>query len=130
MLTKDFIEKCYREILDTFNENKTLREFLAEFMQCGIEDDCIENALYDDEYADLIDSWADANDVDKDELCDYILGSLDDEVEYEVKIDTDYDESYLTIGKGLTKEVCFTYTVLVNGYFFELGEMFRDFEVA
>lgn len=130
MLTKDFTDKCYNEILDTFNESKTLREFLAEFMQCGIEDDGIENALYGEEYADVVKAWSDANDVDYDELCDYILGSLDDEVEYEVKIDPDYDESYLSIGKGLTKEICFTCTVLVNGYFFELDEMFRDIEVA
>ena len=41
MLNQDFANKCVREELESLYENKTLREFLAEYTQSGIENEIL-----------------------------------------------------------------------------------------
>lgn len=132
MLSQDFANKCVREELESLYENKTLREFLAEYTQSGIENETLVEVLTD-EYADLVDSWADDNDMDYTEMFAFIMKSLDKEVEYDLKIDMEYDKEPTKMGSDKKpywdKEVRFTCRVLVDNVSLELDEWFMSFEV-
>lgn len=133
MLDQSFANKCVREFQEDLSKDKTLREFLSVYMgNCGIYDEDIESVMLD-EYADLIDSWASDNDVDYTEMFNFIMKSLDEEVEYDIKIDMSYDKEPYKLGSNLkprwNKEVRFEVTVRVNDILFECEEAFRDYEV-
>jgi hypothetical protein len=133
MLDQDFANKCIREFQEELSEDKTLREFLSSYMSnCGKYDEDIESTM-SDEYTDLIDSWATDNDMDYTEMYSFIMKSLDEEVEYDTKIDMDYDKEPNKTGSSSkphwNKEVRFEITVRVNDISFECDEAFRDYEV-
>ena len=61
------------------------------------------------------------------------MKSLDEEVEYDTKIDMSYDKEPDRIGSSSkprwNKEVRFEITVRVNDISFECDEAFRDYEI-
>lgn len=134
MLNQDFANRCVREELESQYENSTLREFLSSYFGgCGIDNDDIEEAMTN-EYVDLIDAWAANYDLDYTEMFEFLMRSLDLEVEYDIKIDMNYDEKPIRMGSDAkpfwNKEVRFEGNVLVGGILLSLDEWFKDFEVS
>lgn len=132
MLNMEFASRCLQEELESLNEDKTLREFLAEYFQYGIEDELIEKAM-DDEFADLVAAWGADNEMTPEEMYDFIMNSLDCRVDYDIKVDDGYDPKPNTYGlrsKELLKEVCFIGNVVVNNVSLGLDEWFKEFRVA
>jgi len=133
MLNKDFINRCLQEELASLNEDKTLREFLAEYFQYGIEDELIEKAMKD-EFKDLIIAWGDDNGMTYKDMYNFIMKSLDCKVDYDIKVDAGYDPKPNTWGLSKTnelwKEVRFSGNVIVNNISLDLDEWYKDFEVA
>lgn len=134
MLDQEFANKCLRELQEEFSEDKILREFLSmSFDGCGLEDEDIESAITD-EYVDLVDSWATDNDMDYTEMFSFIMHSLDNDVEYDIVIDMNYDpEPYKTVSDKdphRKKEVKFEYAVIVDDIRIGECEMHRSFEVV
>lgn len=133
MLNQEFASKCLREFQEDWSEDKTLREFLSTYMgDCGIDDEDIESAI-SDEYVDLIDSWANDNDMDYTEIFKFIMESLDKEVEYDIRIDMGYDEKPTKSGPDSkqfwNKEVRFELAAVVDNIRLECDELFREYEV-
>lgn len=133
MLTQEFANKCTREYLEEcYEDAKTLREFLSSYLGvCSADDEDIEDIISDD-YVDLIDVWASDNDLDYTEMHEFIMNNLDHAVEYDVKIDTGYDEapvrSMLYNKPYWHKEVRVKARALVDDISLEMDEISRYFE--
>ena len=132
MLDKKFADSCLKEELDDLKENKTLREFLAEYFQYGIEDESIAEAM-DDEFADLVDCWSVDNGMSPKEMIDFIMKSLDAKVDYDIRINNNYDVKPYKMGSDdnpyWTKEVCFSCKVIVNDISLTIDEWYKNYEV-
>lgn len=134
MLNKDFANRCLQEFKEDWSEDKTLREFLSTYLgDCGIDDEDIRSTISND-YVDLINSWANDNNMDYTKMFNFIMKSLDKEVEYDIKIDMNYDEKPTKSGPDSkpfwNKEVRFETTAIVDGIRLECDELFREYEVA
>lgn len=134
MLNKDFANRCLQEFKEDWSEDKTLREFLSTYLgDCGIDDEDIRSTISND-YVDLINSWANDNNMDYTKMFNFIMKSLDKEVEYDIKIDMNYDEKPTKSGPDSkpfwNKEVRFEIAAIVDGIRLECDELFRDYEVA
>lgn len=134
MLNKDFANRCLQEFQEDWSEDKTLREFLSTYLgDCGIDDEDIRSTISND-YVDLINSWANDNNMDYTKMFNFIMKSLDKEVEYDIKIDMNYDEMPTKSGPDSkpfwNKEVRFETAAIVDGIRLECDELFRDYEVA
>lgn len=131
MLDKKFADACISEELECMYDDKTLREFLSTYFDCGIEDDEISLAM-DDEFTDTVQSWADDNDMNYDEMYDFIMDSLDNRVEYDIDIDMNYEGRPTKMGSARNpywvREVCFDGRVLVNEISLELEEWFKEYK--
>lgn len=134
MLNKDFANRCLQEFKEDWGEDKTLREFLSTYLgDCGIDDEDIRSTISND-YVDLINSWANDNNMDYPKMFNFIMKSLDKKVEYDIKIDMNYDEKPTKSGSDSkpfwNKEVRFETTAIVDGIRLECDELFREYEVA
>lgn len=134
MLNKDFANRCLQEFQEDWSKDKTLREFLSTYLgACGIDDEDIKSTILND-YVDLINSWANDNNMDYTKMLNFIMKSLDKEVKYDIKIDMNYDEKPTKSESDLkpfwNKEVRFETTAIVDGIRLECDELFRDYEVA
>lgn len=133
MLNKEFANDCLREELAVQNEDRTLREFLCSYIgAASIDDEDIydEAINYND---DLIDAWAEDNDMGFDDLLDFLMKNLDCKVKYDISIDMDYDQKPCKMGSDRKsyweKEVRFEGSVLVNNVSLDMDEWFRSYEV-
>ncbi len=134
MLNKDFANRCLQKFKEDWSEDKTLREFLSTYLgDCGIDDEDIRSTISND-YVDLINSWANDNNMDYTKMFNFIMKSLDKEVEYDIKIDMNYDEKPTKSGSDSkpfwNKEVRFETIAIVDGIRLECDELFREYEVA
>jgi len=130
MLSKEFATKAVQEELDHFNENKTLRDFLSDFFGLCNDNDSLEYALSGDDLCDFVNMWADDNHMSYEEMHNFIMKSLDSDVEYNISIDMNYDNSPYKCGQCMNKEARFSGAVIVGNVSLDLEEFFNDFQVA
>lgn len=121
------------EMLKSFRKFKTLRDFLSEYMNCSTDINDIKYAM-DNEYKDLIESWARDNGMEYSGMYAMLLACIGINPRYEIELDREYDRKPQKFFRGKLspkwfKEVRFTGRVLVDEYILELDEWFKDYEV-
>ena len=121
MLNARLADKFLKDEISHFRGVNTLRDLFATMFDVDNDDNSIEDYLNDDLY-DMVEIWADDNDMLFGDMFSSIMSNLDTHVRLDIEVDRNYDVR----PDGKFKEVRFTGSASFNDITLDLDEWYDN----
>lgn len=121
MLNARLADKFLKDEFRHFNDVNTLRDLFATMFDVDNDDNSIEDYLNDD-ISDMLEIWADDNNILVGDMFGLIMNNLDTHIKLNIEVDRDYDVK----SNGKFKEVHFTGSTSFNDITLDLDEWYDN----